>query len=60
MIFKPVLLSGLTAVAGFGSLVLAETPALRGLGIVCAFGIAWCLVSTFLFILPLYAWRGAH
>jgi len=60
MIFKPVLLSGLTAVAGFGSLVLAENPALRGMGVVCAFGVAWCLVATFLFIIPLYAWRGAH
>ncbi len=60
MIFKPVLLSGLTAVAGFGSLALAENPALRGMGMVCAFGIAWCLVATFLFIIPLYAWRGAH
>ncbi len=60
LIVKPVLLSGLTAVAGFGSLGLAQNPALRGLGIVCAFGVAWCLFATFLFILPLYAWRGAH
>ena len=59
MIIKPVLLSGLTAVAGFGSLALAQNPALRGLGVVCAFGIGWCLFATFLFIVPLYAWRGA-
>ncbi len=58
LIVKPVLLSGLTAVAGFGSLGLAKNPALCSLGAVCAFGIAWCLFSTFFFILPLYAWRG--
>ena len=42
----------------FGSLALAENPALRGLGIVCAVGIGWCLFATFFFIVPLYAWRG--
>ncbi len=59
LIVKPVLLSGLTAVAGFGSLALAQNPALRGLGVVCAFGVGWCLFATFFFIMPLYAWRGA-
>ncbi len=58
-VVKPVLLSGLTTVVGFGSLATAENPALRGLGIVCATGVAWCLFSTFLFILPAYAWRRA-
>lgn len=56
-IVKPVLLSGLTAVAGFGSLAFAENPALRGLGVVSALGIAWCLLSTFCFVLPVYIWR---
>ncbi len=56
-IFKPVLLSGLTTTAGFGSLVTAENPALRGLGVMCALGVGWCLVVTFLFILPLAVWR---
>jgi predicted RND superfamily exporter protein len=56
-IFKPVLLSGLTTAAGFGSLVTAENPALRGLGLVCALGVGWCLAATFLFILPLAVWR---
>ena len=51
-VIKPVLLSGLTTTAGFASLALARNPALQGLGIVCALGVAWCLISTFFFILP--------
>jgi predicted RND superfamily exporter protein len=49
---KPVLLSGLTTVVGFGSLAWAQNPALRGLGLVCGIGVAWCVLVTFLFILP--------
>ena len=49
---KPVLLSGLTTVVGFGSLAWAQNPALRGLGLVCGIGVAWCLLATFVFILP--------
>ena len=56
-IIKPVILAGLTAIAGFGSLALAHNPALRGLGIVCALGVAWSLFSTLFFILPAYLWR---
>lgn len=56
-IIKPVVLAGLTAIAGFGSLALAHNPALRTLGIVCALGIAWCLFSTIFFILPAYVAR---
>lgn len=56
-IFKPVLLSGITTVAGFGSLITAQNPALRGLGLVCAIGVAWCLATTFFFILPVIVWR---
>ena len=56
-IIKPVLLAGLTAIAGFGSLALAHNPALRGLGIVCALGVAWSLFSTLFFILPAYLWK---
>ena len=58
-VVKPVLLSGLTTIAGFASLALAHNPALQGLGIVCALGVAWCLVATLCFVLPAYAWRGA-
>lgn len=53
-IVKPVFLSGLTTVGGFGSLALAHHPALRGLGVVCGLGIAWCLAVTLLFTLPAY------
>jgi len=56
-IIKPVILAGLTAVAGFGSLAIAHNPALRGLGAVCAIGIACCLFSTIFFILPAYLVR---
>ena len=56
-IIKPVILAGLTAVAGFGSLAIAHNPALRGLGIVSAIGIACCLFSTIFFILPAYLVR---
>ncbi len=51
-LMKPVLLSGLTTVVGFGSLAWAQNPALRGLGLVCGIGIAWCLLATFVFVLP--------
>jgi predicted RND superfamily exporter protein len=54
-VLKPVLLAGLTAVSGFGSLGLARNPALSGLGIACAIGIFWSLVATIFFTLPAIA-----
>ena len=51
-VVKPVLLAGLTAVSGFGSLVLAKNPSLSGLGVACAIGIFWSLAATILFTLP--------
>jgi predicted RND superfamily exporter protein len=57
-ILKPVFLSGLTAVCGFGSLAFARNPSLRGLGIVCALGVAWCLFATIFFIVPAYIWKS--
>ena len=54
-VVKPVLLAGLTAVAGFGSLSLARNPSLSSLGIACAIGIFWSLVATILFTLPAIA-----
>ena len=59
-IVKPVLLSGLCTIAGFGSLITSQNPSLRGLGVVCAFGVGWCLFATFLFILPAFVWRGSR
>src|SRR5881409_773410 len=54
-VIKPVLLAGLTALSGFGSLALARNPALTGLGIACAIGIFWSLIATIFFTLPAIA-----
>jgi predicted RND superfamily exporter protein len=51
-VVKPVLLAGLTALAGFGSLVLAKNPSLSSLGVACAIGIFWSLLATIFFTLP--------
>ena len=51
-VVKPVILAGLTAVAGFGALGLANNPTLAGLGIACAVGIFWSLAATIFFTLP--------
>jgi predicted RND superfamily exporter protein len=54
-VLKPVFLAGLTAVSGFGSLILARNPALTGLGSACAIGIFWSLLATIFFTLPAMA-----
>jgi len=54
-VVKPVLLAGLTAISGFGSLALARNPALTSLGVTCAIGIFWSLVATIFFTLPAMA-----
>jgi predicted RND superfamily exporter protein len=54
-VVKPVVLAGLTAISGFGSLVLARNPALTGLGVACAIGIFWSLIATIFFTLPAMA-----
>ncbi|MDQ2868708.1 MAG: MMPL family transporter [Verrucomicrobiota bacterium] len=51
-VLKPVLLAGLTAIAGFGSLGWAHNPTLAGLGIACAIGLFWSLAATIFFTLP--------
>lgn len=51
-LIKSVLLSGLTTVCGFGSLVWAQNPSLRGLGAVTALGVFWSLFATLCFLLP--------
>jgi len=56
-VIKPIFLSGVTTIAGFGSLVLATHPALKSLGLICALGVACCLFSTFFLVLPAYLWR---
>lgn len=57
-IVKPIFLSGLTAICGFGSLGWAQHPALCSLGLVCAMGVACCLFSTLFLVLPAYLWKG--
>src|ERR1700730_10969918 len=54
-VIKPVILAGLTAVSGFGSLGWAHNPSLSGLGIACAIGIFWSLAATIFFELPAIA-----
>jgi len=54
-VIKPVILAGLTAVSGFGSLGWARNPSLSGLGVACAIGIFWSLVATIFFTLPAMA-----
>ena len=54
-VIKPVILAGLTAVSGFGSLGWARNPSLSGLGIACAIGIFWSLLATIFFELPAMA-----
>jgi hypothetical protein len=48
---KAVMVSGLTAIAGFGSLVIAGDRGIRSLGLVMGFGIAACMFAA-LAILP--------
>jgi hypothetical protein len=54
-VIKPVILAGLTAVSGFGSLGWARNPSLSGLGVACAIGIFWSLLATIFFELPAMA-----
>jgi hopanoid biosynthesis associated RND transporter like protein HpnN len=42
---KAVFVSGLTAIAGFGSLILAQHRGIRSLGIIMATGIATCMIA---------------
>jgi uncharacterized protein len=47
---KAVLVSGLTAIAGFGSLVMAQHRGIRSLGQVMAMGIALCMIAALTFL----------
>ena len=51
-VLKPIILSGLTTATGFGSLMLAQNPALSGLGTICAIGVVWCLLASLLIVTP--------
>ncbi len=47
---KAVLVSGLTAIAGFGSLVLAQHRGIHSLGIIMSVGIATCMIAALTFL----------
>jgi predicted RND superfamily exporter protein len=47
---KAVLVSGLTAISGFGSLILAKHQGIRSLGQVMAVGIAACMIAALTFV----------
>lgn len=47
---KAVLVSGLTAIAGFGSLILAKHRGIHSLGYVMAIGIATCMIAGLTFL----------
>lgn len=47
---KAVLVSGLTAIAGFGSLILAQHRGIHSLGFIMAVGIAMCMIAALAFL----------
>jgi hopanoid biosynthesis associated RND transporter like protein HpnN len=47
---KAVLVSGLTAIAGFGSLILAKHRGIHSLGYIMAVGIAMCMIAGLTFL----------
>jgi hopanoid biosynthesis associated RND transporter like protein HpnN len=47
---KAVLVSGLTAIAGFGSLILAKHRGIHSLGVIMSVGIATCMVAGLTFV----------
>ncbi len=55
---KAVLVSGLTAIAGFGSLVLAEHRGIRSLGFIMSIGIATCMIAGLTFLPALLSLIG--
>jgi predicted RND superfamily exporter protein len=59
-VVKPLVISGLTTIAGFGSLVFALNPALKGLGQVCTLGVTSCLVTSVFLAVPLLALLGVE
>lgn len=60
---KAVLVSGLTAIAGFGSLILAKHQGIQSLGFIMSVGIATCMLAGLTFlpallvILTRHGWR---
>jgi predicted RND superfamily exporter protein len=59
-VLKPLSICGLTTFSGFAVLIPAQNPALSGLGTVCAIGVFWCLLTTFFFMVPAFAFLQRH
>jgi hopanoid biosynthesis associated RND transporter like protein HpnN len=57
---KAVLVSGLTAIAGFGSLILAKHQGIYSLGCMMATGIATCMIAALTFLPALLNLIGAR
>jgi hopanoid biosynthesis associated RND transporter like protein HpnN len=57
---KAVLVSGLTAISGFGSLILAKDQGIHSLGCVMAVGIATCMIAGLTFLPALLNLIGKH
>jgi predicted RND superfamily exporter protein len=57
---KAVLVSGLTAIAGFGSLILAQHRGIRSLGYVMSIGLATCMIAGLTFLPALLNLLRAH
>ncbi len=55
---KAVLVSGLTAIAGFGSLMIAQHRGIRSLGIIMSVGIATCMIAALTFLPALLSLIG--
>jgi uncharacterized protein len=55
---KAVLVSGLTAIAGFGSLILAQHRGIHSLGVVMSVGIAMCMIAALTFLPAFLNLRG--
>jgi len=53
---KAVLVSGLTSIAGFGSLILAQHRGIRSLGYVMSLGLATCMIAGLTFLPALLNW----
>ena len=53
---KAVLVSGLTAIAGFGSLILGKHRGIQSLGYVMSMGLATCMIAGLTFLPALLSW----
>lgn len=57
---KAVLVSGLTAIAGFGSLILAKHQGIQSLGLVMSCGLATCMIAGLTFLPALLTLLTQH